>query len=185
MSTAPFAALREWASVVDDVRAGHQSLLVRKGGISEGSQGFSAESAHFLLLPTLFHQHAGQPPALPDVLSLDVVCELLLAVEVPSDADLSPLAPFHRYSPDALAVRVRYKPEKPLTLLAIRARRLANPILLPSAHLPATCRSWVLLPVSSPLDSATTPIPHRHEPALVAALQSLAATPTEVSLAAR
>jgi hypothetical protein len=145
-------ALREWKLNVDAIAAGEQSLLIRKGGISEGSDGFSVEGYRFALLPTLFHQKHGTPQSEP--YEVTVVCDLLGAVEAPSESDLSPLAPYHRYDAEQLATRVKYKPERPLTLMAVRAYRLAEPRLFPVDTVQAVCRSWLSLPIDP--DSLTT-----------------------------
>src|SRR6187397_2303829 len=57
-------ALKEWAAVCLALAEGRQSLLVRKGGIAEGSGGFRMEHEEFWLFPTQFHQS-------PDQLSSD------------------------------------------------------------------------------------------------------------------
>ena len=49
-------AFKEWAIVVDALGRGEQILILRKGGISEGRDGFRLEHSQFLLFPTLFHQ---------------------------------------------------------------------------------------------------------------------------------
>src|SRR5467141_2145308 len=49
-------AFKEWAIVVDALGRGEQIIILRKGGISEGPQGFKIEHPRFLLFPTLFHQ---------------------------------------------------------------------------------------------------------------------------------
>ncbi len=50
------AAFKEWAVIVDALGRGAQSIILRKGGISEGRGGFKMEHPRFLLFPTLFHQ---------------------------------------------------------------------------------------------------------------------------------
>lgn len=169
----PLPSLREWSSTVDAVLAGRQTLLIRKGGISEGSAGFSADHERFVLLPTLFHQHHSTPPPLPSPLLVHVLCDLLLAVEVPSCTDLSPLAPFHTYDPAQLGVRVSYKPEKPLTLLALRPYRILPALKIDPSTLPATCRSWLVLDLPTPTHSE--PIVTAVLSDLVEVLQSMVA----------
>lgn len=133
-------ALREWESTCAAIGAGRQVLLIRKGGIAEGSGEFTVDGRRFALLPTLFHQKHGQPRTEPYVVG--VVCEVVRASEVPGDADLSSLAGFHVYEPEQLAARLRYKPQKPLTLLAVRALRLREPVVLDVNAVRAVCASW-------------------------------------------
>src|SRR5947207_15492075 len=49
-------AFKEWAIVVDALGRGKQILILRKGGISEGREGFKPEHSEFLFFPTAFHQ---------------------------------------------------------------------------------------------------------------------------------
>lgn len=53
-------ACKEWASVCAALAFGGQSILVRKGGISEGPGGFKVVHERFWLYPTQFHQKPGQ-----------------------------------------------------------------------------------------------------------------------------
>jgi len=53
-------ACKEWASVCAALAYGGQSILVRKGGISEGPGGFLVAHKRFWLYPTQFHQQPGQ-----------------------------------------------------------------------------------------------------------------------------
>jgi len=46
-------ALKEWATVVNALENGDQTVLLRKGGILEDSSGFVVESERFFLFPTL------------------------------------------------------------------------------------------------------------------------------------
>ena len=46
-------AFKEWAIVVDALGRGAQILILRKGGLREGSGGFRLEQRQFLLFPTL------------------------------------------------------------------------------------------------------------------------------------
>ena len=49
-------AFKEWSVVVDLLGRGEQILVLRKGGISEGRDGFRIDHNEFLLFPTRFHQ---------------------------------------------------------------------------------------------------------------------------------
>ncbi|MFM8364659.1 MAG: DUF1802 family protein, partial [Verrucomicrobiota bacterium] len=48
-------AFKEWAIVCEALGEGKQSLLVRKGGIAEGRDGFAFRHREFFLFPTAFH----------------------------------------------------------------------------------------------------------------------------------
>ena len=49
-------ALKEWATVVNALENGDQTVLLRKGGILEDSSGFVVENEKFFLFPTFEHQ---------------------------------------------------------------------------------------------------------------------------------
>ena len=49
-------ALKEWATIVNALENGKQTVILRKGGILETSSGFNVESKKFLLFPTWEHQ---------------------------------------------------------------------------------------------------------------------------------
>jgi hypothetical protein len=46
---------KEWQVVCDALASGRQSIILRKGGIHEGREGFSFGEELFYLFPTRFH----------------------------------------------------------------------------------------------------------------------------------
>ena len=50
-----FPAFKEWQVIVEALGAGEQILILRKGGIAEGREGFSVQESRFWLFPTQFH----------------------------------------------------------------------------------------------------------------------------------
>ena len=55
MQSANRFAFKEWAAVCEALATGRQSLILRKGGIHEGREGFRVEHREFWLFPTHFH----------------------------------------------------------------------------------------------------------------------------------
>ena len=53
-------SLKEWSSVIDALGRGEHILLIRKGGIAEGRDGFRFKHPDFLLFPTLFHEQVAK-----------------------------------------------------------------------------------------------------------------------------
>src|SRR5436190_23693429 len=53
-------AFKEWTLICDALGRGDQSLIIRKGGIAEGRDGFRFKHADFLLFPTLFHEQVAK-----------------------------------------------------------------------------------------------------------------------------
>lgn len=52
------AAFKEWHVVCEAIGRGLQDVIIRKGGIHEGRDGFQFEYDDFYLFPTLFHRQA-------------------------------------------------------------------------------------------------------------------------------
>src|SRR5436305_6874831 len=47
---------KEWSLVCDALGRGEQSIILRKGGIAEGRDGFTFKHREFFLFPTFFHE---------------------------------------------------------------------------------------------------------------------------------
>src|SRR5205823_1375472 len=47
---------KEWAAVCEALGRGRQSIMLRKGGIAEGRDGFTFKHNEFYLFPTWFHE---------------------------------------------------------------------------------------------------------------------------------
>ena len=72
-------AFKEWALVCEALGSGNQSLLLRKGGIAEGREGFGFEHGEFFLFPTWYHgqvdkvryEQAVLPEQVPDCVTVN------------------------------------------------------------------------------------------------------------------
>src|SRR5690242_14612220 len=82
-------AFKEWAGVCAALATGRQSLILRKGGIAEGPEGFAPEHTSFWLYPTHVHeaeqglrtvQDASDPPIPTATRPVDTVDIQALAV---------------------------------------------------------------------------------------------------------
>ena len=51
---------KEWAIVCQALGEGRQSVMLRKGGIAEGRDGFAFRHREFFLFPTFFHEQVGK-----------------------------------------------------------------------------------------------------------------------------
>jgi hypothetical protein len=157
-----YPAFKEWQVIVDALVAGEQSLLLRKGGIAEGREGFDSERAErFWLFPTQFHaQREKTKPALTQRLnsapgeSSDTRITLTAYAEVTHRQFLSDwsavaaLDPFHGWT--AATVREKFDWSQPsgVHALVVQVHRLHEPITLERTAAMAGCKSWIGLPVS-------------------------------------
>jgi hypothetical protein len=60
------SAFKEWALICESLGDGRQSLIIRKGGIAEGREGFSFRASEFFLFPTWFHEQLASTKLPPD-----------------------------------------------------------------------------------------------------------------------
>jgi hypothetical protein len=165
----PTTALKEWAVAIRALREGRQVLLVRKGGISEETRDFRISAERFLLFPTYEHQRVDllQPafrddlPATlaehdPSVIRFDTYGELTDQFEITEPVQVAALAPFYCFSEQYAEERLRWRPRKPLLVMAVRAYRLAAPIELPAGPEFGGCKSWLKLDLDVP-ETGRTP----------------------------
>jgi hypothetical protein len=158
-------AFKEWAGVCDALADGGQSLILRKGGISEGPRGFVPEHSAFWLYPTRVHEaEQGLRVDRPTVVdgpasvtdSADTVSLRALAVvETIGHADrpeaLQALEDLHVWTEETISRRFAYR--KPgLWVLGVRIFRSPRPATIATTPEHAGCKTWVML--DSPLSTA-------------------------------
>ncbi len=163
-------AFKEWAVLCDALERGAQSLILRKGGIAEGRDGFRFRHAAFFLFPTLFHEQIARTtfPAdtpLPCFDPATVTLRLYARVEwtrlLTDWETVQSLAPFHFWSEESIAERFHYNGPgargQPAGVHAalLRVYRLAPPWSFPNGPQYGGCRSWIDLPeIPGDLDAA-------------------------------
>lgn len=165
-------ALKEWQIVCDLLLEGELAVLLRKGGIHEtgGAGVFELEHPRFALFPAWLHQvpnrmkpryrkrveRIRQEPAEVTLRGLGVVDHIW---PVPSRAAFDQLDDMHCWSRPQIDMRFRYKPERPLYLMAVRVYRLNEPKTIPNRETYAGCKSWVpLTPEDGVDDQHVTPV---------------------------
>ena len=77
-------AFKEWNVVVNALGRGEQVVIMRKGGIDEGENGFEIKHKQFWLFPTQFHQqkdfvissaaHHITPPSNNEIIPIQYHC---------------------------------------------------------------------------------------------------------------
>ncbi len=154
-------AFKEWAGVCDALYDGRQSIIIRKGGISEGAGPglFVPEYSEFWLYPTRVHQAeqglrpgAASPPssAHPSGPEVDgsIPIRGLVRVDwigrVEREDTLPALEEFHGLTCETILKRFHYR--KPgFWVLGARVwlRDSARPVVATPEH--AGCKTWVIL----------------------------------------
>lgn len=152
-------AFKEWSWIVKALEAGRQTLILRKGGIHEGRDGFRVSHSRFWLFPTGFHQQMEQMSqrgqdwarqcSIPETTGLELrsYAEVSAVIPISEEAVLDRLEPLHFWSAETIHTRFHYR-QPGLFLLAVRIFRLpATHVLSPDSQF-GGCRSWVELPAA-------------------------------------
>jgi|694.fasta_scaffold53914_4 hypothetical protein len=156
----PPIGFKEWQVVCDALASGRQSILLRKGGIHEGRQGFSFAHESFFLFPTHFHAQAdhvreGQVAVKPEWQEGDIVrithhAEAEWAITVTDWPKIAAIEPLHLYT--EATVRDRFDWEGKgmasgsIHIALVRIRQLAEPWEIQYTPRFGGCRSWIQLP---------------------------------------
>ena len=153
-------AFKEWQVVCDALAGGRQSILLRKGGIHEGRQGFSFAHEAFFLFPTRFHAQEnqvreGEVKVMPewqpgDAIRITHHAEALWAVTLTDWEKVAALAPWHIYSEETVRDRFDWEGKGmasgSIHVALVRVRELADPWEFPYEAGFGGCRSWLTLP---------------------------------------
>lgn len=160
MKSSNLYAFKEWAATCEALAAGRQTLIVRKGGIQEGSAGFRVEHREFWLFPTYLHQddpgvlvdeaapllaRAKSAQPADDEVVLSLYADVEEVHEVQDEACLARLEGLQILSPRALSDRFHYR-RRGLFILLARIYRLPETLVIPNSPHFAGCRSWVDFP---------------------------------------
>jgi len=160
--TKTLPALKEWALVCKRLLDGSQAIMLRKGGIDE--KGFWVEADEFLLYPTYFHQMtekvrpsfaaecaavlADPPPE--GVLRMSGVARVVEHIEVRRPEGMDALRDLHPYDEEQVALRLEFRPRKPLVILVVEVRPALAAVEIPMLESYGGCVSWVDVGVERP-----------------------------------
>ena len=155
---APAIGFKDWSLICAALGEGRQSLILRKGGIAEGRDGFRFKHDSFFLFPTQFHQQSERvrPDALrhlapyPPAPAGTVAIRYFFAVEWASWIDdwptLQRLEPYHVWREDVVRERFEYDDQRGLQCAFGRVYRLDPEWTFPDRPGFGGCRSWLTLP---------------------------------------
>jgi hypothetical protein len=153
-------AFKEWAVMCEALASGAQTLILRKGGIHEGRDGFRVARNEFWLFPTYLHQEEQWKlaeaawPSLEktirdrpesEIVPIQYLIEVTDVIEITDENRLPRLAEIHWWSEQTLTDRFHYR-NPGLFLLIVRMFKLPSARLLENTPHFAGCRSWVDFP---------------------------------------
>jgi len=148
-------AFKEWAVVCEALGSGQQSIIIRKGGIAEGRQGFAFRHEEFFLFPTFFHEQLAKttlPPEtlIPEPTEEELEIRFAAAVEwtqLVTDLDLlARLRDFHVLQHSEIEARFHYDEPQGVHVAFVRIYRLEPALRLKNEKKYGGCRSWLDLP---------------------------------------
>jgi hypothetical protein len=148
-------AFKEWAVVCEAIGSGRQSIMLRKGGIAEGRDGFAFKHQEFFLFPTWFHEQLEKttlpvgtllPPQLEGEIEIRHAVTLEWSRLVTDAARLPSLREFHILHDSVIDERFRYDEVPGIYVGFVRGFRLVSPRRLAMQKSFGGCRSWLDLP---------------------------------------
>jgi hypothetical protein len=151
-------AFKEWAGICDALITGRQSIVVRKGGISEaaGPGVFVPEHSQFWLFPTWVHQaEQGLRPSACEVpvthrtlgdgsIPICALVRVDLIGQVEREETLSSLEEFHVFTAETITKRFHYR-RPGLWIMGARVWRREPGFTLAPTPEQAGCKTWVTL----------------------------------------
>jgi CDP-diacylglycerol--glycerol-3-phosphate 3-phosphatidyltransferase len=154
-TSASAPAFKEWSGIVDALASGKQILILRKGGIHEGKEGFMLKYRKFWLFPTCFHEQANllreikieEEKGNNTEIYLTAYAQVTDAYFIRDKKLIPALAPFHYWKDEVISQRFSQEEPQGLHLFIIKVYRLNKPITLPLIPAYGGCRSWVNLPL--------------------------------------
>ena len=156
----PTIGFKEWQVVCDALASGTQSVILRKGGIHEGREGFSFAHDSFFLFPTRFHaqaEHVREGQVIPlaewqvgDTVRITHRAEAIHAVTLTDWEKVSALAPFHILTKATVRDRFDWQGKGmssgSIHVALVRVFKLNKPWELTYTTAFGGCRSWIKLP---------------------------------------
>tara|TARA_R110002096_G_scaffold16662_2_gene56836 strand:- start:1775 stop:2353 length:579 start_codon:yes stop_codon:yes gene_type:complete len=153
-------AFKEWQLVAEAIGEGGQSVLLRKGGISEGKAGFQWLHEQFFLFPSFFHEQDDQVKTRldgskrnlakegwsDDHISFSVFVETVATGRITTWEEVQRLDPYHIWAENTVRERFDWGDEPGISYAVIRAFLLRDPWVLKNRKGFGGCRSWIGLP---------------------------------------
>ena len=152
--------------MLEAMAKGEQLVLIRKGGLIEPGSGFQLLAETFVFYPTFEHQavnylrepfrgyfeEAARRRPSEGQVRIELAGQAVSSTELRDPEVIERLGDVHVYNRDFVSQRLKWQPDQPMTLVVVRAWRLAEPVLVEVNPRYAGCKSWVELDAAVPLD---------------------------------
>ena len=145
---------KEWALVCQALGEGRQTVLIRKGGIAEGREGFTFRHGEFFLFPTFFHEQLVRvresngvlPEPSPGVIEIHYFARIKETRVMTDWEEVRALEPFHILKESVVRERFDYDEASGVHVAFVEVFCLAPVWRFPDSKRYGGCRSWVELP---------------------------------------
>jgi hypothetical protein len=150
-------AFKEWDVVCKALEEGRQSLILRKGGIHEGREGFSFAHDEFVLFPTRFHAQ-GEYVKIPGVVAkpewevgdkvvIRSKVKVKKAVTLTDWNEVALLADEHIWTEETIRDRFFWEGKGmasgSIHVAYVEIEKLKDPLRFDYKKIHGGCRSWV------------------------------------------
>jgi hypothetical protein len=150
-------AFKEWDVVCKALEEGRQSLILRKGGIHEGREGFSFAHDEFVLFPTRFHAQ-GEYVKIPGVVAkpewevgdkvvIRSKVKVKKAVTLTDWNEVALLADEHIWTEETIRDRFFWEGKGmasgSIHVAYVEIEKLTEPLRFDYKKIHGGCRSWV------------------------------------------
>lgn len=149
-------SLKEWATIVNALEKGDQTVLLRKGGILDEASGFRIESDRFALFPTQehqdynhikpqFHKYVEQAKSNPVKAGFNRItsyAEILEEADISSEQIIKKLSSFHIWRDSYINDRRNWKPENPMKAVFLKVYKIPE-VNTPLKSEYQGCKSWI------------------------------------------
>jgi hypothetical protein len=147
---------KEWALVCAALGSGRQTLIIRKGGLAEGRDGFAFQHREFFLFPTYFHEQLDRvrspdailPEASPNEIEIRYFARVLQARVVTDWEEVRALEPQHILREEVVRERFESGDAPGVHVALVEVFRLEPVWRFPDAKTYGGCRSWIDLPAA-------------------------------------
>lgn len=149
---------KEWKLICDAMERGEQSLILRKGGISEGKHGFQWLHREFFLFPTYFHEQEDelqlgtdtkvneQPTKEREEVEIRQYARIELTAEITDLDQAKGFQDLHLWNESVIEDRFGWGENNGISLAVVRVYRLKEPWVLANRKAFGGCRSWLGMP---------------------------------------
>ena len=141
--------------MVNALGRGDQVVIMRKGGIDEGENGFEIKHKQFWLFPTQFHQQKSfvissaarhmTPPPNNEIIPIQYHCEVVAHFELNQIEQIEKIRGLHVWKDEVLIQRMSSGDIHQLHALLVRVSHLPNAIEIQMDEQYGGCRSWIQL----------------------------------------